>query len=670
MSLKTLLPCAFLASLALFGQGKTDRFSQLPAMSEEQDRAVDAGALEAKYPGQDAVFLNHVTDYENVVTTSSSGYEWNLLHIEYQKLVIFNPEDTTFSTLSIWVPKEHSLDRVSMSICTPDKKYRQFGLSDLKESRNSDGSATFKFAYPEVVKGSVITQAYVIRNLYGLRNAPLYYEIPLQFRIPCEDISFRIAYPSDWEMGIKKLGDNRVLPMTKTKSQKGDQAIISGRMQGVPALHFEPFSPFYKEVATYAELQIQKLYMQATGWQPVRYKAPKDWSDLCEEFNSDFMDKDPVFSGRVKNKTRELTVNCGSPLEKLDAIISWLQSNMRVVSYAENRASGLNRANFAANLEKQQGTVTQITGLALSMLHEAEIDSKYLLIHSAEEGYFDPTFYSHSQLDAPAVLARIQDKTYVVFPYREHMPVDHVPEEFQGQPALAIDRKGKSAFITLPLGSQSVNETVESYNLTLLEDGKIKVEEERVLQGSTAYSTREALAGLSTRQKENKLKRMLTFSDGKIVLKNHSIDDQFEYKKPLKIKLEYEVENLLTLTPEEVVFNTGGLFAPISRIKAKDSAQDRQSPVRIYFDETSRKTVTIHYPATWQPFTKLEDFKLENPFGSLEGTYLAGQGQLTARLALVLKKTAAPKESYAELQALVGKKTKGGTQAIVFKVKP
>lgn len=642
----------------------------ISSTTEALDATVDVPSLINKFPGEDAVYLEWKIDYENVIGESAnSGYDWNLVRTDHRRLVIINPEDEDFTTFTLRLPVNHVLEKVDLSIYSAGRAYRRFGIRDMKEARNSDGSATYKFAFPEVIKGSVITQTYVVRRLYCLRNAPLYYEIPLQFRVPCEKVAFQITHPIDWELGLKKLADGRAPAITISEDKKAKRRTISYQATDVAALHPESFSPFYKEVAAYAELQVERLYLNAPGWYPIRYKAPKDWNGLSDEFKQDVIEKEPLFTAHLKRQIDEITDGAKDDLEKLDTIVTWLQRNMRVSSYQEIKAAGLDRGNFAHNLDRRQGTVVQITGLAMSMLCKAGIDATYLLIHSAEEGHFDPGFYSHSQLDAPAVMAQVDGKTYVVFPYRENMPIDHVPEEYQGQTALAIDRKGKSSFIQLPLGSQSVNETYEHYHLKFEKDGRIQVVEEQTLQGSTAFSVRNELEGLSTSATEKALKRMITFSDGKVNLKKHEVTDLADYKKPLKLRLEYDIEGLVTITPEEVIFNTGGLFSPISRIKARETAIGRENPIRIYFDETSTKTISLDVPADWVTHTRLDDFRIENTFGTLSGHYNLEQTPLTAKLDLKLNKAMASREQYPELQALVGKRTRNSTQAIVFKVK-
>jgi len=657
-----------LSSLALLSQAPGNCFDSLPARSMESDRAIDVAALEAKHPETDAVYLERIDDYENIVQASAGrGYDWNLVFTEYRKYVVFNPEAEPYTTLRITVPKDQELWKVDLSIWTPGGRYRRFGMTDLKVSRNSDGSSVYKFAFPEVTKGSVITRAFAIKRLYCMRNSPLSYEVALQYRVPCERTSFRIVYPSDWEVRIKAPGAGQTLPVTITTDAKTDQSTLSYSAEYVPEIVDEPFSPFFKEVATYAEVQVSKLSMRIPGYYPINYKAPKDWNDLSERIKKYVINRDPVFSKRIDAMVGGLVANCSTDFEKLDAIVRWTQDNMKWISYGESEAKFLDEGSYADNLARKEGTDDQITGLVMSMLRIAGIESKFLLLHSARDGYFDPKFFSYAQLYTPAVIATIEGKTYIAFPYRRQMPVDYIPEEYQGQAAMAIDAKGKAAFIVVPMGGQSINSTEESYNLTFLENGNIQVVEERVLKGSAAYSARRKLAGLKEAETEKELKRMITFTEGTLTLKGHAIVDQQEYRKPLKIRMEYELENLVTFAAGEVIFNTGGLFTPVTRIKAKDLARDRQNDIRIYYDETMMKTITLRYPTSWMPTAHLENFQVENQFGLIKGYFRSEPGSLLLEQTLVLKKAAEPKESYPYLQVLTGRKTRHSIPSIVFK---
>ena len=653
------------------GLASGDQFVRLPAFSAEVDRAIDVKGLEAKYPEQKAVYIERITDLENETSAGSrDGYVWNLLETEYRKYVVFNAEDQAYSTLTIHVPREYALERVKLSISNPDGSYRSFGMEEMQSVQNSDGSSLYKFAFPGVVKGSVITEAHVLKQLYCLRNSGLNYSIPLQFEIPCEKMGLRIVYPSNWEMRVKRLSGDQTLPMAVTTDKKKGLTVMSYSADEVPPVPHETFAPFYKEVARYADVQITKIYMKADGYYPVNYKAPKDWNELSDRFKQYVVDRDALFSGMVSRKVQELTADCQTDLERLDAIITWLQLNMKHVDYVQNRANGLNGCSFSANLERQEGTVAQITGLALSMLQKAKIESSYVLLHSAKDGYFDPTFISYSQLDMPAILAKIGGQNYVVFPCEWHMPVDFVPEEFQGQKALVIDRKGRCELVEMPMGGLSANETLQACTLTFQEDGRLQVEEEQTIRGYSAYQSRLKLAGLSGLETERLLKHMLAFPDGKTKVKHYTIQNRQDYKEPLRIKVEYELDNLVTLTPDEVVFNTGGLFVPASRVKGQEVAAGRKSGIKIYFDEIYKKNITLRFPSSWVPQTRLEDFKVENRFGAVQGTFRSEPGALNVTQELVLKKVTAPRESFPELQALTDRKARQFLPALVFRARP
>lgn len=204
---------------------------------------------------------------------------------------------------------------------------------------------------------------------------------------------------------------------------------------------------------------------------------------------------------------------------------------------------------------------------------------------------------------------------------------------------------------------------------TFSEDGKVRVTEEKTFQGSNAYSVRRSLADLTREETEKLLKGLLTYTEGKVEFTKYEFVDQSDYKKPLKVHLEYVIDNLVTLTPEEVLFNTGGLFAPASRLKTKVAPKDRQNPVRIYYDEASRKNIVLTFPASWRLSRVPQDFRLENRFGSISGSYKSSSRKLQVQQALTLKKSFEPKERIEDLLELTGNHSKLYVPTLVFKVK-
>lgn len=612
--------------------------------------------MEKRYPAQDGVYLQRETSFEHVTTNNwPAGMEWSFFETQTRRYVVFNPDANWLSTFHVQIEPGCELETASLWIKSPDGKTRKFGLVDLKQERDSNGRISYKLAYPDVRKGSVIGEAYVIKKANCWGAPPLHHEVPLQFSIPCQQASFRFLHPEWWETKVKALGPDRRLPVEIQKDEKASKRIMTYSAKDIPAVENEFFAPFFKEVSAYAAIMVTKLDLANAS-----FRASSDWDSFAKGFKRYVMDKDPVFSQRVDRTTSEVTQSCKTDQERLEAVVGWVQANMEI---------GAANGNFADVLIAKKGSVYQLTGLAQSMLRKAGVSSRFLLIHSAKDGYFDKDYISSEELYIPALMAEIAGKSYVMLPYAKNLPVDHIPEHFQGQKALAIEASGAAQLITVPMGNLTTNEVLEEYVLTFAEDGKVKVVEEKSFQGSNAYSVRRSLADLNKEETEKLLKSLLTYTEGRVDFTNYEFVDQNDYKKPLKIHLEYVIDNLVTLTPEEVIFNTGGLFAPASRLKTKVAPRERQNPVRIYYDEASRKNITLNFPAAWTLAHTPKDFQLENHFGKIAGTYTSNAQRLQVQQTLTLNRCSEPKERIEELLELTGNRSKLHIPTLVFKVK-
>lgn len=623
----------------------------------QSSSAVDVKALEAQYPGTDGVFLDRDTVLENVTSENyfANTSTWQFFQTYSCRYVLFNADSQALTTFSVAVKKGHSLERADLAITYPDGRTKTFSKENLKVETNSNFDSTYKFIYPEVQKGCIITEGYVLVTNNCFSTPPLDHLVPLQFSIPCKRVGFKYLFPSGWQVQLKRLGPDRKLAITQTEQVDAKKKVMTYEAKDVPAVESEPFSPFFKEVSDYAEIMVTSLSLH--GIQP--YRSPGNWNAFGDRFRSYVINRDPIFSKRVKTTTEEITANAKTDVEKLDAVVTWLQENMQV-EYA--------RGNFADNLVAKKGSMHQITGLANAMLRELNIPAKYLLIHSAEDGFFDDTFFLGDELYIPALMVNLAGKDYVVIPYVKRMPISLVPERFQGQLALAVFPNG-TELIQVPLGNQANNESLEEYNATIQEEGQVHIQEERTLAGQNAFSVRRTLSNLNKTETEKVLKNLLTYTEGQVSFNSYSFVDQEDYKKPLRIRLDYVIDNLVTLTPEEVIFNTAGLFSPVSHLKNKVDSKNRQNPIRIYNDETLRKKISITFPGSWKLVTPLKELKEENRFGAIQATYVVRDGKLEAQQSVTLRKSSESKEGFPDLLALVGKKSRLSLPTLVFGVK-
>lgn len=640
------------------------------ATTPESVDSLNVNLYEEKYGEYDAVYLNYDKTFEHYGTADYSGYhfaaKWGYVIAASKSILILNPDNDDYTTLSFSVSNSFTLENVVMSIKRPNRTTEFFNINDFIIEENSDKIKKYKFVFPDVSKGSIIQYSYEQHLKYAeyLGSNFLEDEFWLQNSIPCEHFTFKFAFPDWWELRLKDLGLGNPLDYTRSEDIENKKVTYKYEQFDIPGYKKEIFSPFYKEWLDYFEYNFEKLDMSFS-----HYKGPQDWSKCADNYDKYAMGKNAIFSRKVQTTADDLTQNLSTEYEKLDAIVDYIHENVKLQKDKKNR-------NYAKILKDGEGDPFRICGLTQAMLKKAEIHSDVIMIHSAQDGYFDEDYISYSQFSIPAVKAIIGDEDYYIFPYLKFLEINHMPDYVGGEKALIIPQfnweewsKKTAEIFNLPYGKMDDNTIIENYNLVIGEDGIIKVQEEKIFSGELAYSAREALDEANAEESDDFIDELLTYTDGDIDYISYEIENKDEYKLPLIITLSYEIDNLVMVTPEEIVFQTGGLFSALSSKKYKIETDNRTSPIKIYFDKKSVKNISINFPENWELNSDFEDSNYMNKFGSIERKFEFKDSSFKANQELILMRSYGEKEEAEELYKLLGKKSKLKLNSINFNVK-
>ena len=170
----------------------------------------------------------------------------------------------------------------------------------------------------------------------------------------------------------------------------------------------------------------------------------------------------------------------------------------------------------------------------------------------------------------------------------------------------------------------------------------------------------------SQKEIEQEIPDMLTYTEGNIDILNYEIINKENYKEPLKIKIEYNINNLITITPDEILFQTAGLLSPSSKFKKRLDPKERINPIVIYFDQIYTKNIKINYPREWNVVQKIDNVKFSNEFGQIEGNYNYSDGLISIDQKSYLLKNKQPKEKIEELLKITGNISKLQVPVIIF----
>ncbi len=631
-------------------------YQTAPSDSSFIAEKINISDYEKKYSKYDGVYLlaKNVLEHSGSNSPYSAG-EWKYHKVTKFKYIVLNPDAEKLTTFEYTLHPKTKINNIYLISMSPSGEIKKYGVSDLFVEKDTYGYLTYKFSFPGIKKGSIIEEGIdLTTNAYDA-TPPVDYEIELQYQLPCEKLEFDFAYPDWWKINTKKINASAKVSYTTLHNEEENKSIISYRADNIPAIIQEPFSPFFFEIAKYIKMQVTNLDV---GF---KYASPKSWEEYAFQFGRYAMNNEGIFSTSVRSKTNEITENCKTSLEKLQEIVSYVQQNIEISKDYKAR-------DFPDIIDDEQGNPYEICGLTQAMLSKAGIQTDYLLIHSAEDGFFDETYICSDQLQIPGIKADIESKSYVVFPYYKNLPIDHIPEYIQNQPGLIVsnDRLRNGRLWNLPPGNMADNSFKEIYNLDLNNEGIISVKEEKIVDGSFGYDIRFYLSKLKKEEIKKYLEDLLTYTEGNVQLDTFEIENKDDYKLPLILKLEYSINNLITSTPEETIFQTGGLLSPSSLIKVKIDEDERVNPIKINYNQTLEKQISINFSPGWTVSTKFADLELKNDFGFTKGEYKISEGNISIHRTLKLNQCLRPKEKIKELMDIMGSSSTFNFPAIIF----
>lgn len=356
----------------------------------------------------------------------------------------------------------------------------------------------------------------------------------------------------------------------------------------------------------------------------------------------------------------DITRNCPDSRSRIDSILAYVRTHVRLGDVVKN-------GDFVKVLSDGEGSSLDIAGVTYALLKGLNMPADLVLVHSAEDGYFDPAYVSLSQFSIPAVTAKVHDSVFVLLPHVQNLPSNHTPDFIQGQTAMPISEESAGLFERIPPGNLADNIVADSCDVAVDAEGNIQVRERRVLRGLQAYLLREIIRLAPEHDAREAVKSQLPFPAGSVRLDSFAVVDVQAYDKPLPLDMRYSLDNLAVVTADEIVLQTADLLNPMTGDRRKIDPSDRRNPVKINYDERCTKPVVVLFPDSWRIAGSLEDRKTENTLGASESRYALETGKVTIDVSVALNKTLAPRESVSDLAALIGGSSDPAVSTIVFR---
>ncbi|MBX2821469.1 MAG: hypothetical protein KTR29_17365 [Rhodothermaceae bacterium] len=405
--------------------------------SVAQLSANDVNALQSKYGNADGVYLkyNETLEHNVSIAFTSTIPHWKFYKIVDRSYAVFNTASPELSAFTLEVDDEDKLEQATIQVQVPGSLGTTYTKDDLTVQTGADGQKVYSLSYSIAEPGTIVSERYEITMGDLERNPPVAHDVPLQYSLPAEQVRFQYIYPIWWQVDIKNLSLNQPLEYERIEDSERRKIILTYSNESVPAFVETQNGPYFKQSAPYFQLQVTNLSMGSA----LRYNAPEDWTEFAKDYKQYAVGEGDRAARSIQRTTENLVGPASSDLDRVEIILNYIKDNIVLVDNNKQKS-------FDLVLSRREGNTYMITGLMQSMLNEAGIDSEFLLIHPAYEGYFDPDFYSEDQLQEPALGVFVDGEQYYVLPGRQRSLGEALPRYFAGQTAMVITEEGFGGF--------------------------------------------------------------------------------------------------------------------------------------------------------------------------------------------------------------------------------
>ncbi len=635
----------------------------------KQAAAINIKELERNYEGENGVYMDYSESVESLGRSTRRGQYGRDVTCLCRRInyVVLKAEDKDLSTFECAVMHQSDLMDFYAVLIYPDGTIAHFTKNDCKV-QEVDNYFTYKLAYPNMQKGTLIEEGMMV-NYY---TQSTYF---LQHGMPVRKMHFVHAYNPHTLVELRRFGTDLVCDLKRGKMQDENLLTNTYDSTNIPAYHFEPYAPYRKEQGSFYEFA--SITVQDPDYIIANNKRWTGWADSDRLFSKSIED----FASKESDaKAREICANCKTKVEKIDTITTWIQKHIEVVGRDDDRFSkAANNVDFDDIFSAGYSTSFRTLCLAQYMFAINGVEN-------AEYEFFDPSdgpIDEYSPVFADYVLTGIackdSDKIYLVFPNQKEISPDFVPQFVRSNRALEIGGWVQSVkdvsshdyrFVNLnPVNLKPLSEHSD-FELHITDDGNINVIETQTYEGMIAVELRKTFKQYKADEEESHVKKMLSYNGSEFKLTKYTIEGKSKPGENFVLRTEYTINNLVTVTPEEAIFQTSGLFSPTSLYQSPLESDHRYNPIDIDADNKLQRSISVFYPKEWKLSSTPANKEISNDLGNASVSYDASSpGQLKISISRTLNRTRAPKEKLPQLVDLVGRRSTLQVPTIIFSTK-
>ncbi len=339
-----------------------------------------------------------------------------------------------------------------------ETKMDKSGIFKEKFNRNINLQ---KFTFPNVKEGSVIEYSYTVMSEF-LANFP---NFQFQRNIPVKHSEYYAIIPEFFVMekymqGYLQASTYEV--KDKPSLDYSDKA-YHWVLKDVPAFKLEPY-------LTTDDDYVSKINF-ALAYIDFPNRPRREVMGTWEKLRQDLLDSESFGgaikgSGFLKKTVEEVTAGKTEPMQKLEAIHTYVKQNFEWDGTRDKYVDNLKKV-----FETKKGTTADINLTMASMLTRAGFDVDMVLLSTRSHGFIRKEYPMERQLDYVICAIRLTDKTIFLDATEKYIPMGVLPERcLNGEGFLVSDKN----FGWITLDSKTKSRTVYSADFVLNATGELK----------------------------------------------------------------------------------------------------------------------------------------------------------------------------------------------------
>ncbi len=393
------------------------------------------------------------------------------------------------------------------------------------------------------------------------------------------------------------------------------------KIENVPAFEEEPYSLANSTLLAQLRLYYGKAAAPGAYWGESSQKV----QGYLEKFTKD------------DDRSRKVIASWGkldSLSDKITTAYSWIQSNMKSISYEKDQKQFKSNENINDVLEHRYGSSEELNLTFYNMLRDLNVDAKMVYVLHRDEGIL-VTEAKYWQFDGTLVVANdASGQRRFYSPGYIFSAQDEIPWFYEGTPGLVVGDPNQQ-FTTIAFSRPEQNRDSRSLTLSLGADSKLHGKFLELCNGQAARSLRVLAYGETDLDRRAKLRDELLSQYPDAELDSLSVAGLDSTRGNVAITCQMVMPNTHQLSGNRLIFRP---FGSLSKVDNPFQSEIRALPILFKYADVRTESMSFPVPDGYVIESLPTDTSFKNEVGSCDVTFSSFAGAISAQRMFRLNK--------------------------------